>query len=806
LAQDIGSAVSIVPAVDAFRGGQRRTLTIGAAVVQNERVQTAVQGSARLKFRDDTTLNIGPNAAVTLDRFVYNPDATASQSVMTATRGAFRFATGKSDKGAYQINTPVATIGVRGTVIDFVIEGNRLRIRSVVGQAFVCRRSAGNVGTDTARRRGCRAITPEDGTFVVTLNGFAPGGGNIFGQLDDVHQRLNIAAGLPLADPGNATTGGADLASGGTPGDPLSPGSPFTPPSAPPPSLVAGPTLGSAPSDGFSTAPNDPSVFMSWRSFPGIPCGTGCGIIGSGGVVSYASVFGSPFVKFLLPFEKDTTSPNPTVLNEPLGNPAFIMGRWTGDVKVVDSNPDTPDSLSVHENGGIHFLVGRLTGANEFGLASGATGPVDLTYSLFHATKPTHGGSFDPGSSFGRSNRGSGAGSGGSYFYPYAPGTFTGDMKVRMLSSTFFVALKGSVTMPLAGSFSTTTPAPVIYAFETNGGLANPSLSEIKPTSATPADGHQFDSGSGHKIKVTRDGSACAACGAFVIGHFFGSSYQFAGINYDVVDEGETFTGAAVFSRAAGSAAGSGDTVLLPRMLTMQGIGDLSTLTAAAIAANDKLVLNPTGDLYRAGKTGGVALHRLTAKRTEAGVALDAGTGAPIIGWERWTEGWVDGSLKNHFQGNTGVHLVHGEPATALPTSGTFTYSLLGATAPTIRDGSQAPGSFTGQMAVQFGTNAKVGVDFQVGIGGHSYNVKSAGGVATPGSSQINLSPTGVFAVSALPVAPGGPACASGSACSANVNGFLAGQGGMFAGVGYAIGQAGGTGAKVVSGTAAFKR
>jgi hypothetical protein len=240
--------------------------------------------------------------------------------------------------------------------------------------------------------------------------------------------------------------------------------------------------------------------------------------------------------------------------------------------------------------------------------------------------------------------------------------------------------------------------------------------------------------------------------------------------------------------------------VLAPQRLIVEGIGNLSQLIPEA----DLMWLDPSRNLYKAGKTGGPVLDRVTAKQVEKGT-FGGTPAAPVIAFERWAQGFVAGSINNQFDDKTGAHLVWGQPASALPSSGTFNYALQGATKPTIQDGSVAPGTFTGSMGVKFGTSAKVGVDFNVGIGGHNYNVKSAGGATNPSTSQINLSPTGTFAVSALPVTPGGPAC-SGSACSANVNGFLAGPGGIFAGVGFAIGSPTGTGAKVVSGGAVFKR
>ena len=77
-------------------------------------------GGARLQviFRDDTVLTLGEHASVRIDRYVDEPDQGVGETVLQATKGAFRFATGKikelKDK-KIAVSTPVADIGVRGT-------------------------------------------------------------------------------------------------------------------------------------------------------------------------------------------------------------------------------------------------------------------------------------------------------------------------------------------------------------------------------------------------------------------------------------------------------------------------------------------------------------------------------------------------------------------------------------------------------------------------------------------------------------------------------------------------------------------
>ena len=54
------------------------------------------------------------------------------------TSGAFRFVTGHSDKAAYKITTPLATIGVRGTTLDILSQRGQTIVNLQDGAASVC--------------------------------------------------------------------------------------------------------------------------------------------------------------------------------------------------------------------------------------------------------------------------------------------------------------------------------------------------------------------------------------------------------------------------------------------------------------------------------------------------------------------------------------------------------------------------------------------------------------------------------------------------------------------------------------------
>ena len=135
----IGTAASTRPSVEAVAGGNTQTLSAGSEIYANQTVRTGNRGMADLVFLDKTNLSVGPTSEVRLDKFVYDPTGSSGSVVLQATRGAFRFVTGSQAKQAYQVSTPHGTLGVRGTVVELLVnkpgEECVTKLRLVEGEA-----------------------------------------------------------------------------------------------------------------------------------------------------------------------------------------------------------------------------------------------------------------------------------------------------------------------------------------------------------------------------------------------------------------------------------------------------------------------------------------------------------------------------------------------------------------------------------------------------------------------------------------------------------------------------------------------
>jgi hypothetical protein len=118
LAQKIGTTGAVKPeASGTAPGGATKTLNLGGEVVFRERIRTSSGGALQILFTDKSTMNIGPNSDITIDKFIYDPSKKTGELSATLAKGAMRFVGGQiSHTAGATINTPVATIGIRGGV------------------------------------------------------------------------------------------------------------------------------------------------------------------------------------------------------------------------------------------------------------------------------------------------------------------------------------------------------------------------------------------------------------------------------------------------------------------------------------------------------------------------------------------------------------------------------------------------------------------------------------------------------------------------------------------------------------------
>jgi len=137
-AEPSGEAVAVIQATAVEDATGNRPLQTKGPVFMGDLIRTDQAGQAQLRFKDNTKLVIGPNSELTIDSFVLANQATAQEFTINAIRGAFRFISGSSQKQAYTIKTPNATIGVRGTKFDLTFSDNATNLALYEGGVQLC--------------------------------------------------------------------------------------------------------------------------------------------------------------------------------------------------------------------------------------------------------------------------------------------------------------------------------------------------------------------------------------------------------------------------------------------------------------------------------------------------------------------------------------------------------------------------------------------------------------------------------------------------------------------------------------------
>ena len=134
----VGEAAVIKNEVVRVAGSAASQISVGDAVLRDEIVRTGLDSAARLVMADSTNLSLGPSSTITLDRTVFDDEHTYRDIAVRLTTGAFRFVTGHSEKAAYKITTSVATIGVRGTILDILAQRGKTTVVLQEGASSVC--------------------------------------------------------------------------------------------------------------------------------------------------------------------------------------------------------------------------------------------------------------------------------------------------------------------------------------------------------------------------------------------------------------------------------------------------------------------------------------------------------------------------------------------------------------------------------------------------------------------------------------------------------------------------------------------
>lgn len=122
-AQEAGMIKVVKGTVHIDRGGQKLAAAGGVTVQAGDRIVSGADGSVGIMLRDNTILTAGPNSALLIDRFSFNPKNREGALDASLTKGKLSVVSGKIAKQspeAVKFRTPTTVLAVRGT--EFIID------------------------------------------------------------------------------------------------------------------------------------------------------------------------------------------------------------------------------------------------------------------------------------------------------------------------------------------------------------------------------------------------------------------------------------------------------------------------------------------------------------------------------------------------------------------------------------------------------------------------------------------------------------------------------------------------------------
>jgi fibronectin-binding autotransporter adhesin len=126
--QVIGHVTKLTGTATAIRNGVSIILNSGDNVEKGDVVASGSDSTLGLTFIDGTVFGLSSNARMVLNEMVYDPNGSNNSSLLSLVAGTITFVAGETAKhGDMKVDTPVATMGIRGTAvlveIDFSVPG-----------------------------------------------------------------------------------------------------------------------------------------------------------------------------------------------------------------------------------------------------------------------------------------------------------------------------------------------------------------------------------------------------------------------------------------------------------------------------------------------------------------------------------------------------------------------------------------------------------------------------------------------------------------------------------------------------------
>ena len=114
----IGHVTKLAGNATAIRNGVSIILNQGDNVHKGDVVQSGSNSTLGITFIDGTVFGLASNAKMVLNEMIYDPNGSDNKSLLSLVQGTISFVAGATaKKGDMKVDTPVATMGIRGTAV-----------------------------------------------------------------------------------------------------------------------------------------------------------------------------------------------------------------------------------------------------------------------------------------------------------------------------------------------------------------------------------------------------------------------------------------------------------------------------------------------------------------------------------------------------------------------------------------------------------------------------------------------------------------------------------------------------------------
>jgi len=169
-ATQVGRVAAVEGKVEATLGSSARRVERGEGVYLGDWIETQKSARAKILLNDATELVVGPASRIHLDEFVYDPGQKGGKLLVEVGVGIMRFTSGVLEPKSYEVKTPVASIGVRGTIFDLIVSSTTAILREGIiaittfgGTRVIDKKDhASTVETSTDEPEPQREVTDEE--------------------------------------------------------------------------------------------------------------------------------------------------------------------------------------------------------------------------------------------------------------------------------------------------------------------------------------------------------------------------------------------------------------------------------------------------------------------------------------------------------------------------------------------------------------------------------------------------------------------------------------------------------------------